>query len=194
MDAPIYNPKLDLPPEMILGLLKELADSDSLIIRDFHNLLHQHPVSIAYKASTSEVSSSTMEPTAIQNMSGENDVRPSGGPSGLLGDKCCRNGIKRTRFGASWGKTVVSEVSTDRATRSTTMGVKEVEEEETGKQMRFGALRGKTVVCEVNTDRATRSTTTGVKEVEEIIEEEIGDKIQGIEETRDKMQGIESTF
>lgn len=153
MDAPIYNPKLDLPPEMILGLLTELADSDSLIIRDFHNLLRQHPVSIAYKASTSEVSSSTIEPTTIRNSSGENDVRPSGGPSGLSGDKCCRNGIKRTTFGAPRAKTVVSQVSTDRATRS----------------------------------------TTGVKEVEEIIEEEIGDKIQGIEETGDKMQGIEST-
>jgi hypothetical protein len=143
MDAPIHNPKLDLPPEMILGLLKELADSDSLVIRDFHNLLCQHPVSTAYKASTSGVSSSMIEPTAIPNSSGENDVHPSGGPSGLSGDKCCRNGIKRTTFGAPRGKTVVSEVSTDRATRS----------------------------------------TVGVKEFEEIIEEETGDKMEGIEST-----------
>jgi len=186
MDAPIDNPKLDLPPEMILGLLKELAGSDCPIVRDFHNILRQHPVSIAEKASTSEVSSSTIEPPAIRNTSGKNDVRPSGDASGLSGDKCCRNGIKRTRFSAPRGKTVVSEVSTDRATRSTTTRVKEVEEiieEETGKRTRFGALRGKTVVNEVSTDRATRTTTTQVKEVEEIIEEETGDKMQGIEFT-----------
>ena len=111
MDAPVDNPKLSLPPEMILGLLKELAASDSPVIRNFHTMLSQHPVSRANPAgttspissknpgnSTSKVSSSRVEPTMAGDASAENEVRSGKNASGYSGDRCCRNGIKRTKF------------------------------------------------------------------------------------------------
>jgi hypothetical protein len=111
MDMSVNNPKLSLPPEMILGLLKELAASDSPIIKDFHALLSWHPVSRANHAGTtspvsskkpgkssSKVSSSIVEPTVAGDASRENEAHSGRNASGSSGNRCCWNGIKQTKF------------------------------------------------------------------------------------------------
>jgi hypothetical protein len=50
MDVPIDNPALNLPPEMIVGLLHALKNSSDPVVREFHGLLQLHPVSRASMA------------------------------------------------------------------------------------------------------------------------------------------------
>ncbi|KIM74023.1 hypothetical protein PILCRDRAFT_14754 [Piloderma croceum F 1598] len=50
MSAPVNNPALNLPPEMILGLLQALDNSSNPVVRGFHGLLQLHPVSRASMA------------------------------------------------------------------------------------------------------------------------------------------------
>jgi hypothetical protein len=80
MDAPADNPPFDLPPDMIVGLLRALNNSGDPVVREFHDLLRLHPVSIASVAR----SISPDPPTELCDLSPEGPVSATGVEASLL--------------------------------------------------------------------------------------------------------------
>jgi hypothetical protein len=74
MDALVDNPAINLPPEMIVGMLQALDNSSDPVVREFHGLLQLHPISRASMA----VSVSSNPPAELYDLSLKKPVSTTG--------------------------------------------------------------------------------------------------------------------
>jgi hypothetical protein len=125
MGRSVRNPKIHLSADMILGLLDELQDDQSEVVRDFLAVLQEHPVAVRERVPTSVLpllrspesespeltGSLDRELTPLSPISESTDdlesasedvsehvecaTRKGRNGDGSSGNNCCRNGVKR---------------------------------------------------------------------------------------------------
>lgn len=118
METLVENPAISLTPDMILGLLEELSNLESPFALQLCGLLAEHPVSRFSRArslgaSPLDSSGAPMDLSLASPRSSSDspDNQTTGSENSLVqdasravdgetGNRCCRNGVKRTTFNA----------------------------------------------------------------------------------------------